>query len=45
MQIHDRDAHDAVLETLRRVRRPERTVFHCFSGDDEPGAARAPTQG
>lgn len=33
MQIHDRDAHDAVLETLLRVGAPERTVFHCFSGD------------
>lgn len=33
MQIHDRDAHDAVLETLVRVGAPERTVFHCFSGD------------
>jgi TatD DNase family protein len=33
MQIHDRDAHDAVLETLDRVGAPERTVFHCFSGD------------
>ncbi|MCM3696129.1 TatD family hydrolase [Microbacterium oleivorans] len=33
MQIHDRDAHAAVLETLDRVRAPERTVFHCFSGD------------
>jgi TatD DNase family protein len=35
MQIHDRDAHDAVLETLARVGAPERTVFHCFSGDAE----------
>lgn len=35
MQIHDRDAHDAVLETLQRVGAPERTVFHCFSGDAE----------
>ncbi|WP_431801539.1 TatD family hydrolase [Microbacterium sp. bgisy203] len=35
MQIHDRDAHDAVLETLERVGAPERTVFHCFSGDEE----------
>jgi TatD DNase family protein len=35
MQIHDRDAHDAVLETLQRVGAPERTVFHCFSGDEE----------
>jgi TatD DNase family protein len=34
MQIHDRDAHEAVLETLQRVGAPERTVFHCFSGDD-----------
>ena len=33
MQIHDRDAHEAVLETLERVGAPERTVFHCFSGD------------
>lgn len=35
LQIHDRDAHDAVLETLNRVDAPERTVFHCFSGDAE----------
>ncbi|MDX2375860.1 TatD family hydrolase [Microbacterium sp. LRZ72] len=35
MQIHDRDAHDAVLQTLERVGAPERTVFHCFSGDAE----------
>lgn len=38
MQIHDRDAHDAVLETLERVGAPDRTVFHCFSGDE--GMAR-----
>lgn len=35
LQIHDRDAHREVLETLRRVGAPERTVFHCFSGDVE----------
>lgn len=35
MQIHDRDAHGAVVETLLRVGAPERTVFHCFSGDEE----------
>lgn len=35
MQIHDRDAHDAVLETLHRLDAPEHTVFHCFSGDAE----------
>ncbi|WP_334151729.1 TatD family hydrolase [Microbacterium sp.] len=34
MQIHDRDAHEAVLETLTRVGAPDTTVFHCFSGDD-----------
>lgn len=34
MQIHDRDAHDAVLATLARVGAPSRTVFHCFSGDE-----------
>jgi TatD DNase family protein len=35
MQIHDRDAHREVMETLKRVGAPERTVFHCFSGDAE----------
>lgn len=35
MQIHDRDAHDEVIATLLRVGAPERTVFHCFSGDVE----------
>lgn len=35
LQIHDRDAHDAVVETLLRVGAPETTVFHCFSGDAE----------
>jgi TatD DNase family protein len=35
LQIHDRDAHDAVVEALDRVGAPERTVFHCFSGDAE----------
>ena len=34
MQIHDRDAHADVLETLTRVGAPEKTVFHCFSGDE-----------
>ena len=33
LQIHDRDAHAEVVETLLRVGPPERTVFHCFSGD------------
>ena len=35
LQIHDRDAHAEVIRTLLRVGAPERTVFHCFSGDAE----------
>ncbi|GIT80509.1 AraC family transcriptional regulator [Leifsonia sp. LS1] len=35
LQIHDRDAHADVVATLKRVGAPERTVFHCFSGDVE----------
>ena len=42
LQIHDRDAHDAVLETLERVGAPETTVFHCFSGDAEMARVCAP---
>ena len=33
--IHDRDAHRAVLDTLIEEGAPEKTVFHCFSGDAE----------
>jgi len=33
LQIHDRDAHADVLDVLTRDGAPERTVFHCFSGD------------
>lgn len=35
LQIHDRDAHLEVVETLLRVGAPERVVFHCYSGDLE----------
>lgn len=35
LQIHDRDAHDKVVETLLRVGAPEKVVFHCYSGDLE----------
>jgi TatD DNase family protein len=35
LQIHDRDAHEDVVETLTRLGAPERTVFHCYSGDVE----------
>ncbi|MEU8838779.1 TatD family hydrolase [Streptomyces roseus] len=33
--IHDRDAHADVLRILREQGAPERTVFHCYSGDAE----------
>ncbi|WP_426594457.1 TatD family hydrolase [Cellulomonas sp. McL0617] len=33
LQIHDRDAHDEVVEVLLADGAPDRTVFHCFSGD------------
>ena len=33
LQIHDRDAHDDVLRILQEEGAPDRTVFHCFSGD------------
>ncbi len=35
LQIHDRDAHDEVVEVLLADGAPDRTVFHCFSGDAE----------
>lgn len=35
LQIHDRDAHDAVVATLDRVGAPDTVVFHCFSGDED----------
>jgi len=35
LQIHDRDAHEQVVETLLRVGAPEKVVFHCYSGDIE----------
>jgi TatD DNase family protein len=33
LMIHDRDAHDDVVETLLRVGAPEKVVFHCYSGE------------
>lgn len=33
LMIHDRDAHDQVVATLKRVGAPSRVVFHCYSGD------------
>lgn len=35
LQIHDREAHGDVVNTLLKVGAPERTVFHCYSGDLE----------
>ena len=32
--IHDREAHADVLRILREEGAPDRTVFHCYSGDD-----------
>ena len=31
--IHDRDSHEDVLSVLLEVGAPEKTVFHCFSGN------------
>lgn len=33
LQIHDRDAHDDVVAILLEEGAPEKTVFHCYSGD------------
>ena len=33
VMIHDRDAHDDVLATLRAQGPPDRVIFHCYSGD------------
>jgi TatD DNase family protein len=35
LQIHDRDAHQDILDILEQDGAPDRTVFHCFSGDAE----------
>ncbi|MFT4082966.1 MAG: TatD family hydrolase [Nocardioides sp.] len=37
--IHDRDAHQAVLDVIDAEGAPDRWVMHCFSGD--PDVARA----
>ena len=31
--IHDRDAHEDVIDTLLNYASPETVVFHCYSGD------------
>lgn len=35
LEIHDREAHADVLRILEEEGAPEKTVFHCFSGDAE----------
>ena len=35
LMIHDREAHDEVVETLKRVGAPAKVVMHCYSGDLE----------
>ncbi|MFJ6797797.1 TatD family hydrolase [Streptomyces sp. NPDC091268] len=41
LAIHDREAHADVLRVLREEGAPERTVFHCYSGDAEMARACA----
>jgi TatD DNase family protein len=33
VMIHDREAHDDVLQVLESEGAPEHVIFHCFSGD------------
>ncbi|MGV8845841.1 TatD family hydrolase [Tessaracoccus sp.] len=33
LMIHDRDAHQQILDVLDSTTAPERVVMHCFSGD------------
>jgi TatD DNase family protein len=33
--IHDRDSHRDVLDTLIQEGAPDKTIFHCYSGDAE----------
>src|SRR6266704_1082795 len=43
LMIHDRDAHDDVLDILAQQGAPEHVVFHCFSGGagrPDPGRDR-----
>ncbi len=35
LMIHDREAHDDVLDILAESNPPEHVIFHCFSGDAE----------
>ena len=35
LMIHDRDAHEDVVATLKRVGAPEKVVFHCYSGEPD----------
>ena len=35
LMIHDREAHQEVFETLKRLGSPDKVVMHCYSGDLE----------
>lgn len=35
LMIHDRQAHDRIMDILRAEGPPETVVFHCFSGDED----------
>lgn len=39
--IHTRDSLDVVIEILERVGAPDRTIFHCWSGETPEQMARA----
>ncbi|GAA4719861.1 TatD family hydrolase [Isoptericola chiayiensis] len=41
LQIHDRDAHEQVIDVLLGDGAPERTIFHCYSGDEQMAALAA----
>ena len=35
LMIHDRDAHEEVVSTLKRVGAPDKVIFHCYSGETD----------
>lgn len=35
LMIHDRDAHEDILQILAQLHPPDHVIFHCFSGDAE----------
>ena len=35
LMIHDRDAHEEVVSTLKSVGAPDKVIFHCYSGETD----------